>query len=116
VKASTWIHRIAHNLCVDAFRRRRESTQDLAPELVPDARADPSAQHAATELRNRLEAALRALPASQRAAIMLCQVQGFSNAEAAQILDVNVRALESLLARARRALKATLFAEEQDDG
>jgi DNA-directed RNA polymerase specialized sigma24 family protein len=41
---------------------------------------------------------------------VLCQVQGFSNAQAASILGVGTRALESLLARARRALREHLDA------
>ena len=48
------------------------------------------------------------LPDNQRSAILLCQVQGFSNAQAATILGIGLRALESLLARARRNLKTAI--------
>ena len=57
----------------------------------------------------KLEQALGTLPEAQRCALVLCQVQGFSNQDAATVLNVSVHALESLLARARKTLKATLF-------
>ena len=111
VRPTTWIHRIAHNLCVDAFRRRRGP--DSKPvgdpvEEVEDRAADPYLQLAAHRTQERLESALAALPDNQKAAIVLCQIQDFSNGEAADILGVNVRALESLLARARKTLRTTL--------
>jgi RNA polymerase sigma-70 factor (ECF subfamily) len=59
-------------------------------------------------LRDRVAAALRALPDSQRSAVLLCHYQGFRNAEAAEVLGVSVEAVESLLARARRTLQARL--------
>ncbi|MEL6828388.1 MAG: sigma factor-like helix-turn-helix DNA-binding protein, partial [Pseudomonadota bacterium] len=47
----------------------------------------------------------------QREALTLCALEGMTNIEAAAVMDVSVRALESLLARARRALRAGLGAE-----
>ena len=70
--------------------------------------ADPARRASDAEQQRRLEAALAELPDNQRSAILLCQLQGFSNVQAAQILGVKVRALESLLARARRALRTEL--------
>ena len=55
-----------------------------------------------------LRAAIADLPERQRTAITLCQLQGYSNAHAAEILNIKVAAVESLLARARRALRAAL--------
>ena len=77
---------------------------------VADERADPAKQQAALEQQRLLDQALSKLPERQRAAILLCQVQGFSNAQAAEIIGVKVRALESLLARARRSLRESLAA------
>lgn len=118
VRATTWIHTIAHNLCVDGFRRHGAKVGQFAGselsyqpggrnELI-DTGSDPFLQHSATETRSALLAALGALPESQRAAFVLCQMQAFSNAQAAEILGVNVRALESLLARARRTLREAI--------
>ncbi len=111
VRASTWLHRIAHNLCIDSFRRARpERSLDDIEALGSD--EDLYRAQAARETVARLELALRELPDNQRAALLLCQVQGFSNAEAAEILGLKVRAVESLLARARRSLRKRLQSEE----
>jgi RNA polymerase sigma factor (sigma-70 family) len=56
-----------------------------------------------------IEQAISALPERQSAALTLCALQGHSQAEAAEIMDVSVEALESLLARARRTLRAHLL-------
>jgi RNA polymerase sigma-70 factor (ECF subfamily) len=58
--------------------------------------------------------ALGLLPERQRAAVVLTYYEELSNAEAADMLDMNIKAFESLLLRARRALKAVLM--ENDDG
>ncbi len=60
------------------------------------------------EEQRRLRRAIEELPERQRSALVLCHYQGLSNRDAAQILDVSVEALESLLARARRSLKKEL--------
>ncbi|HEX2593112.1 MAG TPA: sigma factor-like helix-turn-helix DNA-binding protein, partial [Rhizomicrobium sp.] len=55
-----------------------------------------------------IDAALAQLPERQRAAIVLCHYQECGNIEASEILGVSVEALESLLARGRRALRKKL--------
>jgi RNA polymerase sigma-70 factor (ECF subfamily) len=114
-KLTTWLHRIAHNLFVDEYRRQlRAQPPNHAVDTDPalDEIADPRADHASlSEHREQLadlNRALMALPEGQRSALTLCQIQGFSNLEAADIMAVSVRALESLLARARRRLKNEL--------
>lgn len=110
VKVSTWLHTIAHNLCIDSFRRHREIPTDTIGEEADDL-ADPARRTMDGERLRLLEAAIAGLPVNQRSAVLLCQIQGFSNAEAAGILGVNPRALESLLARARRTLRALMETE-----
>ena len=102
----TWLYRIVINLCLNATRR--------APDLPLGAAgdpADPGDAAAALESRERdalLGAAVEALPLRQRAAIVLVYQEGLGNAEAAAALDISVSALEALLVRARRALRAAL--------
>jgi RNA polymerase sigma-70 factor (ECF subfamily) len=60
------------------------------------------------QVAQAVEAALAQLPERQRAAISLVHYQGLSNAEAADVLGVKVRALESLLARGRQQLRERL--------
>jgi RNA polymerase sigma-70 factor (ECF subfamily) len=114
VRFSTWLHQIAHNLCIDEFRKQ---TRAKAGAMAVPADNDvehigPEADRAAAEKQASVRQALSALPENQRHAILLCHQQGFTNKEAAVILGIGVRALESLLARARRTLKAG-FNEEQ---
>ena len=107
VRFTTWLHRIAHNLCVDAFRKRRD-TVDADLDAVADGAPSADELNAAEERRKAVHAAVAALPERQRSALVLCQFQGRSNREAAEIIGVSVDALESLIARARRTLKSRL--------
>lgn len=108
----TWLHTVVLNLCRDRLRRRRE----LTGEIVPD-RADPAldAEQAllATERARRVADAIAALPERQREAIVLVHYQDLSGAEAAAALEVSIEALESLLARGRRTLRARFAAEQE---
>ncbi|MEM8919924.1 MAG: RNA polymerase sigma factor [Pseudomonadota bacterium] len=105
---STWMHRVAMNLCLDRLRKPKSAPLDAAPEPV-----DPSASASRDLIERQRGAEVRAavgdLPERQRAALVLCHFQELSNIEAASILDVSVEALESLLARGRRNLKAKLL-------
>ncbi|MEL6567746.1 MAG: RNA polymerase sigma factor [Pseudomonadota bacterium] len=112
-KFSTWLHRVTLNLCRDHFRKRREQTMDELPErtdpdLRPDERLDQTQR--ATSLMNAIDS----LPERQRAALVLCSLEGRSNIDAAAIMDVSIEALESLLARARRKLKADVLKRGED--
>ncbi|MDI2590754.1 RNA polymerase sigma factor [Pseudomonas sp. N3-W] len=112
----TWLHRVALNLCYDRLRRRKEqplADSDELPEAVdpaplPDELLQASAQS------DLMAAALAALPERQREAIVLQYYQDLSNIEAAQLMNISVDALESLLSRARRNLRNHL-AESRDD-
>lgn len=105
---STWLHRVAVNLCLDRLRRRRPTEgEDAAAELA-DPGPSPAAGLFQAERARRVEHALQALPERQRAAIVLCHYQELGNIEAAEVLQISVEALESLLSRGRRALRASL--------
>ena len=106
---STWIYRIAHNLSVDRLRRRRETSGGVTPDELPGSER-PSGLFLERQVADAVQQALLELPERQRAAIGLVHYQGLSNMEAAEVLGVGVRALESLLARARRQLKESLAA------
>jgi RNA polymerase sigma-70 factor (ECF subfamily) len=62
----------------------------------------------AAELGDSVAAALATLQERQKTALLLCHYQGLSNRQAAEILDVSVEALESLLARGRRRMRQLL--------
>ena len=103
----TWLHRVALNLCYDRLRRRREVVTDTPPEQPDDGPA-PDRGLEAKDVGDRVAAAMRRLPDRQREAIVLCHYQELSNIEAAAMMVVSVEALESLLGRGRRALRAAL--------
>jgi RNA polymerase sigma-70 factor (ECF subfamily) len=106
-KFDTWMHRVALNLCYDRLRRRREQpTADPPDRPDPAPGADVGLETA--ELAIRVEVAVQALPERQREAIVLCHYQELSNIDAAALMQVSVEALESLLARGRRALRVGL--------
>lgn len=109
----SWLHRVALNLCHDTYRRRRETPTATVPETIdPAPRPDEAAL--ATDTGSIVERALMTLPPRQRDAIVLTYYQELGNGEAASILGVSVDALESLLARGRRTLRARLMENGND--
>jgi RNA polymerase sigma-70 factor (ECF subfamily) len=107
---STWLHRVATNLCLDRLRRRTMDDIDAIPEPQSDD-PGPDVLLEQQQLANRVEIAMQALPERQRAAVTLTHFQGLSNIEAAETLEISVEAVESLLGRARRALRQSLATE-----
>ena len=105
-RVTTWLHRIAHNLCIDRLRGRREQPSDALDEERSS--VEPGGLLDRKRVALEVERALATLPERQRAAITLVHYQGLTNVEAAAVLDVNVDALESLLARGRRSLREKL--------
>jgi RNA polymerase sigma-70 factor, ECF subfamily len=104
---STWLGRVVVNLCLDRKRRVAPLPIEAAAE-VADASPDAFAAAAGSEVAARVARAIASLPERQRAAIVLCHYEGVSNIEAAEMLDVTVGALESLLVRARKSLRTAL--------
>ncbi|MCT2589228.1 RNA polymerase sigma factor SigM [Streptomyces sp. N2-109] len=106
---TTWLHRITVNACLDRARktasRRTSPTDDierLDALLAPHESAAAPAER--QDLHRQLIAALARLPAEQRAALVLVDMQGYPVAEAAQLLDVAVGTVKSRCARGRARL------------
>jgi RNA polymerase sigma-70 factor (ECF subfamily) len=102
-----WLRRVVVNLCLDRLRRRRFSSDEAVPERADDAPLAPEQMDAA-RLRAATVAAIAALPDRQRAAVVLTYYEEVSNQVAAETMDMNLKAFESLLLRARSALRAGL--------
>jgi RNA polymerase sigma-70 factor, ECF subfamily len=103
----SWLRRVVSNLCVDRMRSgRRLSVVEEVPERVEPATqlADMEAQ----DLSRRVGVALKDLPDRQRMALILFHYEGLSQIEVGRIMSISDEAVESLLARARRSLKAAL--------
>ena len=85
---------------------RRLTVTDEVPE-----QAEPATQHSQLEAQDtsqRVDAALKELPDRQRMALTLFHYEGLSQVEVGRIMGISDEAVESLLARARRTLKAAL--------
>lgn len=108
---TTWLHRIVVNACLDRLRRARVRPTVPLPDDDPD-RADvlrhPRDDHAATETRLDVGAALARLPEHQRAALVLVDMQDMPVAEAAFVLGVPEGTVKSRSARGRAALAELL--------
>lgn len=103
----TWLYRVVVNLCLNAKRRAIHLPLDSAAG-VADTGPGADAQLETRERDRRLAAAVDALPDRQRTAIVLTYQEGLSNAEAAAVLDTSVSGVETLLVRAKRALRHAL--------
>lgn len=116
-QVSTWLYRVTLNLCLDIRRRRRGGMSRL--EDVPEP-ADPAAS-AADHLQDRtradaLQRALNDLPERQRDAVVLRHLEGLTNPEIAEIMEISTEAVESLTARGKRALSRALADRREELG
>lgn len=104
----TWLHRIVVNACLDRIRRNRaQRAVVLPPEVWPEI-SDRSDEYSRIDISIVLERALFQLPPDQRAAVVAVDVEGYSVADAAELLGVPVGTVKSRCARARQRLKAEL--------
>jgi RNA polymerase sigma-70 factor (ECF subfamily) len=104
---TTWLHRIVVNSCIDLVRRRTARPAVSLPDNIAD-RAAARDSVADRETSLTVTAALRSLPTEQSAALVLVDVEGFSVAEAAEILDVATGTVKSRCARGRARLAVLL--------
>ncbi|OYW23952.1 sigma-70 family RNA polymerase sigma factor [Sphingomonas sp.] len=102
-----WLHRVSVNACLDRLRKRRFVGEGEAPDRADDA---PLADMLIEREQHRaaVVACVAALADRQRAAIVLTYYEGLSNIMAADALEMNIKAFESLLHRARKTLQDSL--------
>jgi RNA polymerase sigma-70 factor (ECF subfamily) len=118
-----WLLRITTNLCYDALRRRRTRptspleillTRTEAPELhTHEKENDPEVYVEQQELAQEIQHALDGLPLEQRTIVVLCDIEGFPYAEAAQVLGISQGTVKSRLSRGRARLR-TYFLERRE--
>jgi RNA polymerase sigma-70 factor (ECF subfamily) len=117
---TTWLHRVVVNACLDRLRaakvRRTEPLPDDLEEYgdrgslssASGPVADPAEHAVAGERRRAILTALATLPPEQRAALVLVDMEGYSVAEAAQVLDCAVGTVKSRCSRGRDRLAGLL--------
>jgi RNA polymerase sigma-70 factor (ECF subfamily) len=107
-----WIHRITTNLFLDQARRKSRIRFDALPEdadnRLPSPVATPDAAYLNQMFDADIEAALAALPPDFRAAVVLCDVEGLTYDEIADVLGVKMGTVRSRIHRGRTMLRKAL--------
>jgi len=110
---TTWFYRIVVNLCLD--HKRKKHPASLADDSwVEDSRHSQEENLMYDEKQQWLAAQIAALPDRQRMALNLCFYEEISNQEAAHLMGIKVKALESLLIRAKTTIKHQLGKHSED--
>ncbi len=111
-KVSTWLYRIATNAAL--MKMRKDRPKQLLTQLGYDdmqlasPAAGPEKLALNSELKQHLEQGMDMLPPNLKAAVVLRDVQGLNNEEAAEVLDVSVSSLKARLHRGRVLLRKYL--------
>ena len=119
-KVTTWLYRVTSNLCIDKMRKSKRHSSGAVPEM-PDNGPDMERRLQDRARAQALRAALRDLPNRQKQAIILRHFEGLSNPDVAQIMQISVEAVESLMSRGKRSLADALAPQKkalglEDDG
>lgn len=114
-KVTTWLYRVVANLCTDRLRKTKGVDLDAIPE--PEDEAASAVEQIQHKSRlDALQAGLNTLPERQKQAVILRHIEGLSNPEIAEIMEVGVEAVESLTARGKRALANALAGRKEELG
>jgi RNA polymerase sigma-70 factor (ECF subfamily) len=115
---TTWFYRVIMNASHDLMRKTGRTTvsdpgmlEIKAPRCESEQSGYEQRQLLAWQ-QARLEAGIKALPSSQRDALNLVVYCGLPQAQAAEVMGVSLKALESLLVRAKRSLSKSVAAEQ----
>jgi RNA polymerase sigma-70 factor (ECF subfamily) len=112
-KFSTWLYRVTSSVAISSLRKRARRQLEVPLETTDwqgiTGSLDPSVEAERHQLRDRLDAALLALPAGYRAVVVLKDVYGFSLAEIGKQLGITEGAAKVRLFRARQRLKDRLY-------
>ncbi|MGZ9811728.1 sigma-70 family RNA polymerase sigma factor [Pseudoroseicyclus sp. H15] len=111
-KVSTWLYRVTANLATDRLRRRGRSAPLEAAHEPEDETPGVTSRMQESARALALRDALAGLPARQAEAVSLRHLEELGNPEIAEIMDIGVEAVESLVARGKKALKAALLPQK----
>lgn len=113
---ATWVKTIALNKCRDWSRRAAVRRFLLSPlsfdsaavDAVPSTALDAEADALAQERQTALAMAVAGLPKTLKEPLLLTALEGLTQREAAELLGISTKAVETRLARARRTLASRL--------
>jgi RNA polymerase sigma-70 factor (ECF subfamily) len=104
---TTWFYRVVVNLALDWKKKKRPAALDEDLPLIDEREPADAAMIRAQE-QDILEKEIAALPERQRTALNLCFAEELSNQEAADVMGTNLKALQSLVMRAKATLRERL--------
>lgn len=116
-KLSTWVYRIAVTKCLDEIKKRQRKKRliSIGKMLHLDEVANrlaggemPQKNFEETEFLQEIQTVLNTLPDNQRVAFTLSKIDGFTNAEIADIMNTTTVAIESLVYRAKKQISDDL--------
>ena len=115
-----WLYRITTNLFLDGARRKQRIRFDGLPEdahdRLPAKTTGPAEQVDSGEFDHDVQSALAALPEDFRAAVVLCDIEGMTYEEIAEVLDVKLGTVRSRIHRGRTMLRKHLEHRAPRDG
>jgi RNA polymerase sigma-70 factor (ECF subfamily) len=109
-KVSSWVFRIAHNLCLDHFRARKKSSShnEIREGLVDLQETPPQKRMEQDEMSRCVQGQLNLLPESLRSVLIFSDIMEFSHQEIGDILGLSVENVKVRLHRARKRFNAIL--------
>lgn len=107
-KFTTWFYRVVTNQALDYTRKKRPMASGDAMERFVDETQNQVKKMQVQQEQEILEHAIQSLPERQKTALNLCFYEELSNKEAADIMGIGIKALESLLMRAKAGLRDEL--------
>ena len=108
----TYLLKILKNFCIDLYRKKRPELMEYLPELKDASTPLDLLEKALTV--ERLEKTISCLPVNQRTAVLLRHTEQMSYSEIAEVMDLSLGAVESLLVRGRRTLRQALIKDTVD--
>jgi RNA polymerase sigma-70 factor (ECF subfamily) len=113
---TTWLYRVVANLCTDRLRKSGRGVSLDAIEEPSDPRKSAAQDMQDTARLAALHSAMADLPDRQAQAVALRHLEELGNPQIATIMDTNVRTVESLIARGKRALISKLSGRKDELG
>ncbi|MCI5049357.1 MAG: sigma-70 family RNA polymerase sigma factor [Rickettsiales bacterium] len=110
---TTWFYRILYNQAVDLLRKRNRSVSELKDD-IPDEGPTAEDEQIDKQRQMALRSVLKELPERQRIAVNLFYFEDLSQKQIADMMGISVKALESLLSRARTQLRSQVVTERME--